>query len=124
MKERRSDQAGRVRAPPADAPLAADVTIRPLDAAHGASTSVLLSTLRVSLFGVQTRRLHDALIADARRHWIDCRIATRADAVCGVVLAAPRSYWYWALPAHPGLAVACVRARLRMARTHAHSVPG
>jgi GNAT superfamily N-acetyltransferase len=123
MGERRSDPTGRAGDLPGDARLAADIAIRPLDAAHGTPTSALLSDLRVSLFGIQSRRLHDTLVADAQRHRIDCRIAIRADAVCGVVLAAPRSYWYWALAAHPALALACLGARLRRPRRVDHAVP-
>ena len=92
------------------------IAVHRLDAWHAPQTSSLLGDLRASLFGVQTSRLHRALVADALSGRIDCRIATISNQVCGTVLAAPRSYWAGALARHPDLALACVGARL-MARS-------
>ena len=75
-------------------------------------TLALLDELRLSLFGVRTRRLHTALVEDGIAGEIDCRIATEADRVLGVVLAAPASYWRTAPLKHWGVAIDCVRARL------------
>ena len=58
---------------------------------HAAQTLGLLDELRLSLFGVQSRRLHAALVNDGIAQAIDCRIAVDADRVIGVVLAAPAS---------------------------------
>jgi len=77
-----------------------------------AQTVALLEDLRVSLFGIGSRRLLTVLVNDAIRGAIDCRIASDQDEVLGAVLAAPPSYWR-SLPAkHWEIAVLSVRARL------------
>ena len=86
--------------------------IERLERRHAPQTLALLEELRLSLFGVQSRRLHTALIDDGVMHDIDCRVATESDRVLGVVLAAPASYWRSAPLKHWGLALDCVRARI------------
>ena len=93
------------------------VTVQRLEPTQASQTVALLEALRVSLFGIQSRRLHDMLVGDAVARRIDCRIALASDGVCGVVLAAPRSYWTSALLTHWSVAFDCVRARLS-ARRH------
>ena len=88
------------------------MNVQRLDRRHAAQTLALLDALRVSLFGVCSARLHAALVDDALRNAIDCRVAVQGDEVLGLVLAAPRSYWRSALLTHWGLALECVRARL------------
>ena len=88
------------------------VTIRRLEPADARQTVALLDTLRVSLFGVQSRRLHRALVADAIARHIDGRVALAGDDVSGVVLAAPRGYWTTGPLRHWSVAFDCVRARL------------
>ena len=63
--------------------------VAPVDSVHAGATIALLDALRVSLFGISSRRLHAALVSDGVAARIDCRVATEADKVCGVVLAAP-----------------------------------
>jgi ribosomal protein S18 acetylase RimI-like enzyme len=100
------------------------VQIQRLDRAHAAQTVALLGALRVSLFGVCSRRLHVALVGDALRNTIDCRIAVEGTDVQGVVLAAPRSYWRSALLKHWVLASQCIAARLaRRESAGVHRVP-
>lgn len=86
--------------------------IQRLDRQHAAQTRALLGALRVSLFGVCSPRLHAVLVRDALRNAIDCRIAVDDGEVRGVVLAAPRSYWWSALARHWGLGLQCVLARV------------
>jgi hypothetical protein len=86
--------------------------IQRLDRPHAPATLALLEELRLSLFGVRSRRLHTALIDDGLRQDIDCRIATDGGRVLGVVLAAPASYWRSAPLKHWALALDCLRARL------------
>lgn len=90
--------------------------IQHLDRSFEAQTVALLGALHVSLFGVQSPRLHSALAADAILKRIDCRVAVADDQVWGVVIAAPKSYWRSALGWHPALAVACIRARFSPVR--------
>ena len=90
---------------------AAGVIVRPVQSADAAATVALLDTLRVSLFGIQSPRLYHALVDDGVAQRIDCRIALDANDLCGVVLAAPRTYWRSALLQHPALAVDCLGAR-------------
>jgi hypothetical protein len=104
-----------------NAAAATAATVEPLGPAHTAQTAALLDALRVSLFGIHSRHLHDALVADAVAQRIDCRIALAADEVCGVVLAAPRAYWTSALLMHLGVAVECARARLSVHARHDRS---
>src|SRR5919108_2704508 len=96
----------------------AAVFVQRLDAMHAPQAISLLDLLRVSLFGVESRRLHEALVRDGLADRVDCRIALSAGAVCGVVLAAPRRYWTSALLMHWGVASDCIRARV-VARAHA-----
>jgi ribosomal protein S18 acetylase RimI-like enzyme len=88
------------------------VTVERLEPTHAAQTVAMLEALRVSLFGIQSRRLHDTLVGDGVARRIDCRIAVAAGEVCGVVMAAPRAYWTSALLTHWSMAFECVRARL------------
>ena len=87
-----------------------------LDARQAAETVALLDDLRVSLFGVASRRLHAALVADALAGRLDCRIAVEDGRVTGVVLAAPAKYWRSALLSHWALALECVAARFAASR--------
>jgi hypothetical protein len=98
------------------------VTVRRLERTHAPQTVALLAALRVSLFGIQSPHLHDALVGDAVAQRIDGRIARDADDVCGVVLAAPRAYWKAAPLTHWGVAVDCLRARL-FASDQPHAQP-
>ncbi len=93
------------------------MNVQRLDRRHAAQTLALLDALRVSLFGVCSARLHAALVDDALRNAIDCRVAVQDDEVWGLVLAAPRSYWRSALLTHWGLALECVRARFTRKRS-------
>jgi len=88
------------------------VTIERLQRIHERESVTLLDDLRVSLFGVSSRRLHAALAHDAAAGAIDGRVATNAGALCGLVLAAPASYWRSALLTHWPLAMECVAAKL------------
>ncbi|HMF96536.1 MAG TPA: GNAT family N-acetyltransferase [Vicinamibacterales bacterium] len=91
---------------------AAAVAIERLARLHAPEAVALLETLRVSLFGIQSTRLYEALVHDAVTRRIDGRVAVASGHVCGVVLAAPRGYWMSALLTHWRLAVECLRARL------------
>jgi GNAT superfamily N-acetyltransferase len=88
------------------------VTIEPLQRTHERDAIALLAALRVSLFGVATPRLHAALARDAASGAIDGRVALNGTEVCGLVLAAPSSYWRSALLTHWPLALECAAARL------------
>src|SRR5262245_65460329 len=83
-----------------------------LDPAHAGETVALLDDLRVSLFGLESHRLHAALVDDGLAGYVDCRIVTDSERVLGVVLAAPASYWRSALLCHWAVAAECVAARL------------
>ena len=100
------------------------IAVHHLDAEHARQTASLLDDLRASLFGIQSGRLHGALVADALGGRIDCRIATISNQVCGTAIAAPRGYWTWALARHPDLAWACVGARLLARSARATGTPG
>jgi hypothetical protein len=100
------------------------LTIERLHRRHRHDAIALLDALRVSLFGVSSHRLHAALAADAAAGAIDGRLALDGGRVCGVVLAAPSSYWQSALLRHWPLAVECLVARIPRAWLHhrdAHS---
>ncbi|HKB09019.1 MAG TPA: hypothetical protein VKD69_00140 [Vicinamibacterales bacterium] len=97
---------------PAVAPAAAAFVVQRLDGSHAAPAAALLAELRVSLFGIHSRRLYDALVADSVGGKIDGRIAAASGEVCGVVLAAPRGYWTSAPLTHWRLGLECARARL------------
>jgi len=88
------------------------VTIERLEHNHERAAIELLGSLRVSLFGVATTRLHAALARDAASGAIDGRAALNGAEVCGLVLAAPSSYWRSALLTHWPLALECAAARL------------
>jgi hypothetical protein len=88
------------------------MNVQPLDSPFASQTLALLGELRLSLFGIHSRRLHAALIHDGLSHDIDCRIAVESDQVLGIVLAAPASYWRSTPLKHWGVAVECLRARL------------
>ena len=92
------------------------IAIESLGEAHRQSAVALLGQLRVSLFGVDSNRLYAALVGDALTNRIDCRVATLAGELCGMVIAAPRSYWRSAPLRHAGVAVDCLRARVASAR--------
>lgn len=98
------------------------MNIQRLDRHHAPQTLALLDDLRLSLFGVRSRRLHAALVHDSLKRHVDCRIAAESGRVLGVVLAAPASYWRWAPLRHWSLALECLRARARP-RPH-HSTTG
>ena len=88
------------------------MTIEPLQRTHERDAIALLAALRVSLFGVATPRLHAALARAAASGAIDGRVALNGTEVCGLVLAAPSSYWRSALLTHWPLALECAAARL------------
>src|SRR5262249_19108263 len=92
-----------------------------VDSAHAGATLALLDSLKVSLLGTSSARLHAALVADALAGRIDCRIALEAGEVRGVVLAAPASYWRAACLWHWAVATECVMARLTARRPHGHA---
>jgi hypothetical protein len=96
-------------------PPVGSMIIQRVDRAFAPQTLTLLDELRLSLFGIRTRRLHAALVEDGISGDIDCRIATEDGRVKGVVLAAPASYWRTAPLKHWGVAIDCVRARLGFA---------
>jgi hypothetical protein len=95
------------------------MTIEPVAATHQAPVIALLTELRVSAFGIHSRRLHEILVQDALSRSVDGRIAVEGDDVLGVVLAAPKAYWRTALLRHWDLAFACLRARVRFEGTSA-----
>ena len=88
------------------------MTVTRLTPAQAPGTIDLLDQLRVSLFGIASRRLHSALVRDGLRQLIDVRVAVEAGCVRGVLLAAPASYWWLAPLRHAELAWECVCARL------------
>lgn len=88
------------------------MTVEQLRSGHVRDVVELLDDLRVSLFGVSSRRLHVVLARDAAAGIIDGRVAVDGGRVKGVVLAAPARYWRSALLRHWRLAIECVGARL------------
>jgi hypothetical protein len=88
------------------------MNIQRLDRHYAPQTLALLDDLHVSLFGIQSRRLHAILVHDGLKHQIDCRIAVDSGDLLGVVLAAPASYWRSTPLKHWRLALECLRARL------------
>jgi hypothetical protein len=98
------------------------VDVQPIDRRHAADALNLLGELRLSLFGVQSRRLHTALVDDGLRRRIDFRIALDANGVCGVVLTAPASFWLQAPVMHWGLALECLQARITGGGSSRHPV--
>lgn len=82
--------------------------VQSIAAVHAADTVALLGDLQLSLFGTESRRLHTILVADGVAGRIDYRVAVDADRVRGVVLAAPRRYWWSAPMRHWRLAVECL----------------
>ena len=100
------------------------MTIEQLQRSHKRDSVALLDDLRVSLFGVSSRRLYTALAHDAATGAIDGRVATNGGSICGLVLAAPASYWRSAMLTHWPLALECVAARLtRHNGTHSPQPP-
>lgn len=99
------------------------MTIAKVGGGHAAAAVALLGELRVSLFGVQSKRLHEALIQDGLDGTIDCRVATEDERLAGIVLAAPASYWRRALLRHWVLGVECLVARLESRRRSARLQP-
>lgn len=87
-----------------------------IDRQYSEQAIALLQHLHVSLFGVDSVRLHAAIVDDAVRGRVDGRIAIEAGTVRGVVLAAPRSYWWSLLLRRPDIAAQCVRARVARRR--------
>ena len=87
--------------------------VRRVDRQCAERTSALLDELQVSLFGVRSRPLHVALVSDAIAGAIDARVALEGVSVRGVVLAAPSRYWRLALLKHWGVALQCLRSRVR-----------
>ena len=100
------------------------MNIRHVDQHHAPQAIELLGDLRLSLFGIRSRRLHTALVNDGVKRCIDFRIAVESEKVCGVVLAAPASYWRSAPLKHWGLAVESLRARLAGRRAGTRSPAG
>jgi len=86
--------------------------VRRVDRQCAERTSALLDELQVSLFGVQSRPLHVALVSDAIAGAIDARVALEGVSVRGVVLAAPSRYWRLALLKHWRVALQCLRSRV------------
>ena len=87
--------------------------VRRVDRQYAERTIALLDELQVSLFGVQSRPLHRALVSDAIAGAIDARVALKGVSTRGIVLAAPSRYWRLALLQHWRVALECVRARVR-----------
>jgi hypothetical protein len=94
------------------APGVTPMEVRRVDRQCATQTIALLEELHVSLFGVQSRPLHLALVSDAMAGAIDARVALEGVSVRGVVLAAPSRYWRLALLKHWRVAVECLRARV------------
>jgi hypothetical protein len=94
------------------------MTIQQISASTMAPTVGLLESLRVSLFGVSSRRVHRALAADAVHGRIDGRVAIEAGSVAGVVLAAPVSYWRLAPIYHAGVAFEALTQRVGAKRSN------
>jgi hypothetical protein len=88
------------------------VIVQPIDRRHAAESTDLLSELRLSLFGIQSTRLHETLVDDGIARRIDFRVALDSDKVCGAVLAAPASYWVRAPLIHWRLAIECLKDRM------------
>jgi hypothetical protein len=88
------------------------VEIERLQRHHVKQTIELLGELRASLFGVGSTRLFRVLARDGIDGRIDVRVATDSGRICGVVLAAPASYWRTLPIRHWGLAFECARTRL------------
>jgi hypothetical protein len=93
---------------------------------HLGPTIALLEELRVSLFGVRSRRVVEALAADGVSGRIDCRIAFDRARVHGVVMAAPASYWRSLPLRRPAIALAWLRSKIapRAASRGAAAPPG
>ena len=87
--------------------------VRRVDRQCAERTVALLDELHVSLFGVQSRPLHEAIVSDAIAGAIDARVALEGASVRGVVIAAPLRYWRLALLRHWRVAWECLRARIR-----------
>jgi hypothetical protein len=90
----------------------ASMQIQPLDAKYAPQTIALLQDLRLSLFGISSRRVYTALVNDGVQGRIDCRVAAESSGLLGVVLAAPASYWRSTLLKHWDIAVECLRTRI------------
>ena len=89
------------------------VTITHVNEAHAGQTIDLLRALRVSFLGLESRRVHAALVRDALAGRLDCRVAVESGRVLGFVIAAPAVYWA-SLPAQrPDIAAAVIWSRLR-----------
>jgi ribosomal protein S18 acetylase RimI-like enzyme len=86
--------------------------VQALQPSQAAAAAALLGRLRVSLFGIASPRLHQALVADALCGLVDCRVALEQSALAGIVMAAPARYWRVAPRRHLRLAVECIAARL------------
>jgi len=87
------------------------VEVHAIDRRYAPQAVQLLGELRLSLFGIQSRRLHTALVDDGIVKRIYFRIAVEAGKVLGVVVAAARSYWMIAPLAHWRIAIDCIKAR-------------
>jgi hypothetical protein len=104
---------------PADAK--APILITRLTERYASHATALLGELRVSLLAVCSASLQRALIEDAVAGRIDSRVALDDSRVVGIVLAAPREYW-WQLPIwHWSVAREILRARLMLSEGHARS---
>src|SRR6188508_469562 len=88
------------------------VSVQRMARSQAASTRSLMEELAISLFGIHSSSLHSGLIEDSLRGTIDCRIELEDDAVRGLVLTAPASYWHRAPLRHPSIALDCIRARI------------
>jgi ribosomal protein S18 acetylase RimI-like enzyme len=94
------------------------ILIARLTERYASDAVALLGELRVSLLSVCSSTLYRALVRDALGGRIDCRVALDESRVVGIVLAAPREYW-WRLPLrHASVAGEALRARLVHSRGH------
>jgi GNAT superfamily N-acetyltransferase len=86
--------------------------IQRVDRVHANEAAALLTELRVSLLGAHSVDLHRTLVYDALAGRIDCRIAVDDGGVCGIVVAAPASYWPMLLLRNWRIAAEFARAKL------------
>jgi ribosomal protein S18 acetylase RimI-like enzyme len=104
---------------PADAK--APILITRLTERYAPDVTALLGELGVSLLAVCSASLRRALVEDAVAGRIESRVALDHSRVVGIVLAAPREYW-WHMPMrHWSVAVEILRARLLRSDRHSRT---
>jgi hypothetical protein len=100
------------------------IRVQAVDREHAEETVALMRQMSVSLFGIHSPRLHRAIVGDALRGRVDCRLALDGNGdVLGIAFAARPWYWWTAPLTHWGVAYECVRARLER-RGHARRASG